>query len=326
MILVGLILFVFRSSVLPVLKELKQTAPWCILVICLSSMLYGFFEGCVTTTMARQYLPDFQLREGVASAFYVSFYRTATLGSGDWVAGILYMHEKGMSAGEATGMVMLQYIFHKCGIALLSIVLFILHFPYMNHYFHDYLGLLAGACVLTASIAIALFLICCSKKLHAGLLTLARKLDKKGKHTSALSKLEEESRLMEQAAQIFLKKPKLICNITLKILIKLVFWYGIPFLVCITSGKLDLVSSLAVTSMAVMVAAVIPAPAGIGSTEVVLTLFYSAILGTAKAGSIALLYRFATFVFPFFVGGVIVLLKKWHLKSERKKLDRGVTQ
>ena len=64
---------------------------------------------------------------------------------------------------------------------------------------------------------------------------------------------------------------------------------------------------MAITSLSVMLAAVIPAPAGIGSTEFVFTSLFSEIVGMGLAGSASLLYRFGTFVFPFLVGAVIVV-------------------
>ena len=51
-------------------------------------------------------------------------------------------------------------------------------------------------------------------------------------------------------------------------------------------------------------------PAGIGSTEFVFTGLFAGIVGTGIAGSASLLYRFATFVFPFLIGVVVVITRK----------------
>ena len=82
---------------------------------------------------------------------------------------------------------------------------------------------------------------------------------------------------------------------------------------------LSLSQVLAITSLSVMLAAVSPSPAGIGSTEFVFTTLFAGIVGTGIAGSASLLYRFGTFVFPFLVGAVVVLVR--HFK--RKKLSSG---
>ena len=76
--------------------------------------------------------------------------------------------------------------------------------------------------------------------------------------------------------------------------------------------------TMAVTSLSVMLAAVIPSPAGIGSTEFVFTALFSGIVGTGLAGSASLLYRFGTFVFPFLVGAVVVIIRRIYLKKTRQ--------
>ena len=73
---------------------------------------------------------------------------------------------------------------------------------------------------------------------------------------------------------------------------------------------MTLLEALAITSLSVMLAAVIPTPAGIGSTEIVLTMLLAEIVGTGAAGSATLLYRFATFVFPFLIGTIVVVLRR----------------
>ena len=99
----------------------------------------------------------------------------------------------------------------------------------------------------------------------------------------------------------------MVAAIILLNLIKLCFWYGMPYLLFAGAGDISLVETMAITSLSVMLAAVIPAPAGIGSTEFVFTGLFSGIVGTGVAGSASLLYRFATFVFPFLIGVFVVI-------------------
>ena len=79
---------------------------------------------------------------------------------------------------------------------------------------------------------------------------------------------------------------------------------------------ITLSQSMAVMSLTAMLAAVIPAPAGIGSTEFVFTLLFAVLIGTGLAGSTSLLYRFATFVFPFLIGAVVALN---HQRKKRRQ-------
>ena len=45
------------------------------------------------------------------------------------------------------------------------------------------------------------------------------------------------------------------------------------------------------------------------------TALFSGIVGTGLAGSASLLYRFGTFVFPFLVGAVVVIIRRIYLKK-----------
>jgi uncharacterized protein (TIRG00374 family) len=90
----------------------------------------------------------------------------------------------------------------------------------------------------------------------------------------------------------------------------LCFWYCVPFLILFGSNEISLLDSLSITSLSVMTAAVIPTPAGIGAVELIMTNLFAVLVGVHKAGAITVLYRVATFIFPFVVGGVLILISK----------------
>ena len=92
-------------------------------------------------------------------------------------------------------------------------------------------------------------------------------------------------------------------------LLKLCFWYGMPYLLFAGDKNINLVETMAITALSVMLAAVIPAPAGIGSTEFVFTGLFAGIVGTRIARSASQLY-FATFVFQFLIGVAVVITRK----------------
>lgn len=98
---------------------------------------------------------------------------------------------------------------------------------------------------------------------------------------------------MEEATRDLLRDGRLIFTAVLKNLLKFACWYSIPYLVLRAECDLTLFQGMAVMSLTAMLAAVIPSPAGIGSTEFVFTLLFSVLIGTGLAGSTSLLYRFA---------------------------------
>lgn len=74
--------------------------------------------------------------------------------------------------------------------------------------------------------------------------------------------------------------------------------------------NIGIIDALTVTSLAMILAGSIPAPAGITSVEFVYTLLFSVIANSIKSVSSMLIYRFSSFIVPFLVGGLYVILRK----------------
>lgn len=280
------------------------------------TILYHVVEGAITTRLAKQYNPDFTLRMGITNAFFCSFYRVATLGSGSGVAAIIYLGEHGVEYSKSFGLYMLQYAFHKISIAIFSIILFALCWSYMFTHFGVYMWLLAAGYLVTLVITLFLILFCCSVSFHRLIFRILDFINgkQKGRFENSIAMLQEQCQMLEDASRHIMRKKLLVAEMILLNLVRNCFWYGIPYLIFKGQSNVTLPQTMAVTSLSVMLAAVLPAPAGIGSTEYVFTKLFSSIVGTGLAGSASLLYRFGTFVFPFLVGAVVVVARRIHRK------------
>lgn len=296
----------------PILDQLKKTTPVIVIGICIMAAIYQLIEGLVTTILARQYNPAFTYRTGIKNGFFCSFYRVATLGSGAGVAAILYLGEHGIEHSKGFGLYMLQYAFHKISIALYSILLFFISWTYMSSHFGEYTWLLTTGYLVTLVITLFLILFCCSAAFHKFVFVILDFMNRKlkGRFDILIEQLRAQCNMMEDASRHLLKKKWMVAGVIGLNLIKFCFWYGIPYLIFRNHGDVTLLETMAVTSLSVMLAAVIPAPAGIGSTEFVFTSLFAGIVGAGIAGSASLLYRFGTFVFPFLVGAVIVIARR----------------
>ncbi len=313
-VLLAAICYTFRDSAVPIGRQLMKTAPAVLTGICLSSVVYHMIEGWVIFSFAREYCPAFRYSWSVGCAFYCSFYRVATLGSGAGVAAVYYLDKHGMPADQGTGMYMLRYVVHKVSIVIFSGLFYLLDFRFMQEHFRENNRWLLAGYGLTIVICIMLVLVVCSARFHRLLLFLLKKCNRRGRFTDKIQQAETYFGGLKQESVRLLKRRSLIVRSVLKDLVKLAFWYGIPWLLLWGSGTLTLMDSLAVTSMAVMLAAVIPTPAGIGSVEVFLVAFLATVTDMGQAGAVALLYRFATFLFPFVVGGITAIL--WRRRKE----------
>lgn len=317
LILIAIIVYTFRDSAGPILAELKETSLWVIFIISVLAVIYELVEGWITYSFARKYNPTFTYRMGVESAFYCSFYRVATLGSGAGVAAVYYFNEKGIEVSKGTGMYMVEYVLHKVGIAIFSAIFFLVSFGFMSGHYGEYTWMLISGYGITIVIAVILLLFGCSKRFHSLLLLLVDKLNRKGRFDEQRALLQEQCTILEDASSKLLHEKRFVLGILGKNLLKFAFWYSIPYFVLMDTGAVTLPQAMAVTSLSVMLAAVIPSPAGIGSTEFVLAMLFEVLVGAGAAGSATLLYRFATFVLPFVIGAVIVIVRRI---ARRRKL------
>ena len=290
-----------------------------IIGICAAALLYDVVESVITFLLARQYEPSFPFHKAVGNTFYCAFYRVATLGSGAGVAAIYYLNENGIAPSKGFGMYMLEYAFHKISIAIFSGIFFLLNWSFMQQHFGEYDWMLVAGFGITIVITTVLVLFCTSKRFHDLLLKLLGLLNRKGKFQALHMQLTEQCAMMEQASRDLLKNKLLIIETIVLNMVKLVCWYGIPYFIFCSQSDITASQVLAITSLSVMLAAVISSPAGIGSTEFVFTALFGTIVGTGLAGSASLLYRFGTFVFPFLVGAVIVILRRIQARKGLKR-------
>lgn len=320
MALVAAIIYTFRDTAGPILEQLKKTTPVVLIGICALTIIYHLLEGGITTLLAREYNPAFPYRKGVGNAFFCSFYRVATLGSGAGVAGVLYLGENGVEHSKGFGLYMLQYAFHKISIAIFAVVFFLANWNYMYKHFGSYMWLLMVGFLVTLVITLFLILFCCSTAFHKVLFKLLDFINGKlkGRFDVQIASLKGECNMLEVASKHILKKKSLVIEVIVISIIRSCFWYGIPYLIFMGSNEVTLMQTMAVTSLSIMLAAVLPAPGGIGSTELVFTSLFSSIVGTGLAGSAALLYRFGTFIFPFMLGALVVLARRVQINREAR--------
>lgn len=304
LIIIGLIIYVFRDMAGPIAKQLMKTSPWIIVLIILATLLYGVGESTVTMLFARQYNPSFTFRQAFGMTYFVSFYRTATLGNGAGVSALVYLNHHGVKTSEAFGMYMIEYAIHKLSIGLMAVVLYLCYYRYMDETFGQYSIYMTIGFAVTIVITSCLMLFVCAGWFHRLLKKLMNLVNFKGRFTEKFDKIKEQCDIMEVASKQLLRKGKLLVSIILLNFCKLSCWFIIPYIVLYKMGAFSPLLALSITAVAVMLAAVIPTPAGIGSSEFVMIAMFGAVIGGAEAGAMALLYRFATFVFPCALGAV----------------------
>ncbi len=321
-VLLLIIWLTFRGSLGDIVHEIRRTAPILLIAILASSVVYHFVEAWITWSMVRCYEPGFRYRSAVYLAFYSSFFRLATLGGGTGVAQVFHLKKLGVGYSECISMFTIQYVVHRISMAIFVGLTFLISMPFMIAHFRSYLPALIFAFVLTVLICIGLVLLICWRKSHALILAIINKFNKGGRLDGVMKKLKEADIIIHEAGHRILGNKKLIAGMVFKNLLKFVFWYTIPYILLASGGYITFLQGLAVTSLGVLTAAVIPTPAGVGSSEFVLGNLYRVIAGASLGGAVTILYRIATFVFPFAVGGILILLRRIFLRRQGVEDER----
>lgn len=312
LVLVGLIIYVFRDMAGPIMSQLVKTSPVVVAAILGATLLYGVIESCITFILMRQVENNMTFFDANIMTYFVSFYRVSTLGSGTIVASTLFMKHCRIQPSKALGLYSIDYAIHKMTICVMAVALFLANREYMLGVFGKYSSYVVLGVIATILITMAIVLFACWPPFHRFLRWLLEKADAlfKGRFTKQIDSLSEQTAMMEDATRVVLKKPWLIVVVMLLDICKFACWFAIPYIVCHNLCDMNIVTSIGITAMSVMLAAVIPMPGGIGSSELVMTAIYSGLVGSAAAGAMALLYRFATFMFPFIIGAFIAIFFK----------------
>ena len=269
-LLLGILYYSFKDSMGDMLTELAGVSPQVVLSLFVTVILYHIFEGHITWLIVHKTHPEYPRLKGFCNAFYCSFYKTATLGSGSGIAGIYYLNKAGIPVPNATGMYFFQYIVHKVSMAVYSLLLFLATYGFIHASFADYqcyilLGF-AGVCVIAG----VLLAVATVPWMQTACNLLANRF--RAKHPSWEEKLTgagHKLALLQAESRSLLQDPILLLRLFLCNVLKFTTWYIIPWIVFCNSlggeyGDLpfSFLQCFALTSLSQSLAGVIPTPGG----------------------------------------------------------------
>lgn len=301
----------YRDSLQDILKGILEVSFKDIMTSALLAAFFFMLEGTIIYIMAAAVAPTYRIKDGIAVAYRCEFYRLITFGSGAGIAEIHYLHKKGMEPAVGAGISILQFVMKKIGVAVLGIIGFMLlcRFPNTRALRRDYAVFLAVGCIVTASIVFFLlsvtlsnnvmnFVIWMIDKAFIKFPTFAKKADS----------LKAQVCILNESGHIFLRRKHTLLQIVLCDLIKLILIYCIPAYMLQGKSDVGFVECAALMAVVYMLAGVIPTPSGIGSLEFVYLLFFGTLANPADTVPALLVFRFATWILPFMIGGILCFI------------------
>lgn len=311
--LIVIALLFYRKSLYEIWGGIKQITIYELMCSILLAVAAYFMEGMTIACMMSTVLTGFPVRKGIGIAYLCEFYRLITMGNGSGFAEIYYMHKSGIETGTATVLTMHQYLCKRIGMILLGSIGFVILSldSGKRDFYGSYVGfMMTGGLVCFAVIAFFLCLTL-SSRVTAVILAvmdwLAAKFPSRGEKIRVW---KEQAALLNQSGKMVLKQKRRIAGAILIQIGKLLLFYAIPVYLLRENKLLGTADCLCLMAVTYMLSGVIPSPSGAGSLEFVYLLFFTEFIEAKTAVPAILVFRFATWIIPFVIGGVVHLIYK----------------
>lgn len=299
--------FVFHKHYKEIYENIREIHPGVLVSILVLGASYQVIGGYAFFRLAHKNHPKFTYREALESA-YVSYFGTiAAFSVGAIPLRMYYLHRHQINAGNGISLINSDFILHKSAVLVCNTFLillvgrgFVKEQPYILKYMiYGYL-----ICFL---IILVLVLIGFSEKIY----TLAKwgisKLPDKQKMIGLKEKLLYYLGTMHECGVEMKKNIGNNFKILLIHCVKLLIMYTIPF-VClrgISTTAVPFLETVMLVGITNLVSSALPNVSGLGSTEVAFLLVFSKVIDGPIVSSTLVLYRIATYFFPFIISCIV---------------------
>ncbi len=310
-IFIGVIIYVMDNSLSDIFAQLMKTSWIVVALVILLGVVYQIVEGRSIKEIAAYFQKDFTTKDGFFTSCYVAFYRVISFGTGTLLSEIYFYKKKGLAVSQGVGVTALHMIMYKVAVIFLSVLGLIFQFSLFYERAPKMIPFILVGVGLTFVIIFSLLILSSSINLQVILIKWTNKHFKRKRLRDWVDKCNLQIYSLRETVQTITKDRSAMIRIFCWNVAKLLFWYVIPYVVLIENHpNIDFLLVLSFTSFSVILSGVFPTPAGIGPFEFVYLLLFKPLVGTVDAVSSLLLYRFGSFVLPFLIGFIYVLIQK----------------
>ena len=309
--MVGIAFYVVDRSLSEVFAQLLKTSLVVMLAVTSLGLLYQVVEGRSIKEIGGRFQSDFSTKDGLLASCYVAFYRVVSFGTGTLVSEVLFYRKRGFSTSQGVGITALHMIMYKLAVIFLAVLGLIFQFGLLYSSAPKMIPFVLAGMVISFLIVFVILALTVSIGLQVFLTVWANKHITRPKLREWVDKYNIQIYSLRETMQRVLEDRSAMLRIFVWNVAKVLIWLFIPYVALVQGHpSLDLLQTLSYTAFSIVLAGVIPTPAGIGSFEFVFLLLFKPLVGTVDAVSSLLLYRFASFVFPFLIGMVYVMIEK----------------
>lgn len=313
-LLFAVFLIVFRGELPEIWQSLRAVPLWGVLVLLALGLAYEGMEAALAMVLLRQEGAGLRYADAMNVTFLAVFGNIATMGAGTLPMQSFYLHRRGLDAGGALGIMASEYVVHKISVLIYATLALLLGGGWLRESASGlarYVGIGYG---IGALIVLVLTLLYTWDKVLGLVLLLLKKLPDTPKWNERCEKWAGSlTQLNTEARRVLLVPSVRVRGIAVSLL-KLFVLYSIPYLALRLAGctALSFAEVQLLSSLMLLITSALPNVAGVGPTEFAFLLLFAPWAGTAEASSALVLYRVATYFFPFLLSIFAFLREEKH--------------
>lgn len=323
-ILLTILYLVFRKDYKAILNCVSKISLLNLLLLLGMGICYQLLDAAVCFTLVHERLPSFQFKQAVEVIYLGVFGNIATSTAGTIPLQSYYLYQQGMQVGSGMGIMILQYVFHKTTIFLYAAFMILLQGQWLKSVIPELVKFIYPGLIVCALIIVFLVLLCTWTPIQQLLLWIIDRFPDTGKWINRKDTWRSNLKILYTESKEMLRNRTCCRNAMILNLLKLFWLFLIPFLCMktlnitgITWGRTQTVSAIML-----LLIGVLPNVSGAGPAEFSFLLLYTPFIGRVSAFSALILYRVATYFFPFLLS-IVVFLKVKKTKENLREQNAG---
>ncbi len=311
------VFLVFRGNYQEILDNLRGVSPGKAAFLFALAAAFQMAESGICLALVRARLPGFSFRDAVEVTFLGVFGNVATCAVGSIPMQSYRLHQCGLTVGHGIGMMTMEYVFHKTSILLYATVMLVWQGRWLREAcpgLSRYLAIGYGVCIVVIA---ALVLLSTWGKMKAFALRLLQFLPETEKWEKRKAEWAYNLESLYGETQHVLKSKGCCRKVLLLNAGKLFCLYSAVFfsfrflgIDALTMGRVQLLAALML-----MISSALPNVAGVGPAEFTFLLLFTPFMSGAQASSALLLYRTATYFFPFLLSIAVIAVSRKRRKE-----------
>lgn len=307
-VFLGIVLWmVFHKHYREIFINISNMGIGSLIFIILSGVAYQLIGSYAFYLLAGKNNPQFTMKQSAEATYLGIFGTVAAFSLGSVPIRTYYLHTHNIDAGKAVGLINADYILHKSAVLIYNTVLLLFTGRSVLNQRENMVKYIFGGYVICLFVIGILLLIGFSKRTANCLRDLVMLLPDRKKWKTIKEKTRYHLETMYSGSKEIKDNRKNILLIIFFHCIKLLIMYGIPF-VCLR-GMMDSEISFfeiqTLVALTNLISNAIPNVSGIGGTELAFFLVFEGFLDRASVSSVLVLYRLATYFFPFLISIVV---------------------